>query len=177
MVGALVPEPLDGVRVHLVPAGAEHVAAFTAVFADPSVNCWWPAPDPVAEAHEHVRPEPDRAVWAIEVDGAVIGLIQAWEEPEPDYRHAGIDLSMMASAQGMGLGPDAVRTVARWLFDARGHHRITIDPSAQNSRAISAYSKVGFQPVGVMRRYERGPDGTWHDGLLMDLLPGDLTDG
>jgi hypothetical protein len=21
-----------------------------------------------------------------------------------------------------------------------------------------------------MRRYERGPDGTWHDGLLMDLL-------
>jgi aminoglycoside 6'-N-acetyltransferase len=25
-----------------------------------------------------------------------------------------------------------------------------------------------------MRRYERGADGTWHDGLLMDLLPGDL---
>jgi len=28
-----------------------------------------------------------------------------------------------------------------------------------------------------MRNYERGPDGTWHDGLLMDLLPGDLVDG
>jgi aminoglycoside 6'-N-acetyltransferase len=27
-----------------------------------------------------------------------------------------------------------------------------------------------------MRRYERGPDGTWHDGLLMDLLPEDLTE-
>jgi aminoglycoside 6'-N-acetyltransferase len=35
---------------------------------------------------------------------------------------------------------------------------------------------VGFQPVGVLRRYERGPDGSWHDGLLMDLLPEDLTD-
>jgi aminoglycoside 6'-N-acetyltransferase len=33
---------------------------------------------------------------------------------------------------------------------------------------------VGFQPVGVMRRYELGPDGVWHDGLLMDLLPEDL---
>jgi aminoglycoside 6'-N-acetyltransferase len=33
---------------------------------------------------------------------------------------------------------------------------------------------VGFRPVGVMRRYERGPDGSWHDGLLMDLLPEDL---
>jgi aminoglycoside 6'-N-acetyltransferase len=26
-----------------------------------------------------------------------------------------------------------------------------------------------------MRRYERGPDGTWHDGLLMDLLADELT--
>lgn len=25
-----------------------------------------------------------------------------------------------------------------------------------------------------MREYERGPDGSWHDGLLLDLLPGDL---
>jgi aminoglycoside 6'-N-acetyltransferase len=28
--------------------------------------------------------------------------------------------------------------------------------------------------VGVMRRYERGVDGSWHDGLLLDLLPEDL---
>jgi aminoglycoside 6'-N-acetyltransferase len=26
----------------------------------------------------------------------------------------------------------------------------------------------------VMRSYERGPDGTWHDGLLMDLLATEL---
>jgi aminoglycoside 6'-N-acetyltransferase len=36
--------------------------------------------------------------------------------------------------------------------------------------AIRAYEKAGFRPVGVMRSYERGPDGTWHDGLLMELL-------
>ena len=35
-------------------------------------------------------------------------------------------------------------------------------------------AKVGFRPVGVMRRYERGPDGEWHDGLLMELLAEDL---
>jgi len=33
---------------------------------------------------------------------------------------------------------------------------------------------VGFRPVGVMRRYERGGDGRFHDGLLMDLLRGEL---
>ena len=33
-----------------------------------------------------------------------------------------------------------------------------------------------MQHVGVMRNYERGVDGTWHDGLLMDLLADELTD-
>ena len=42
------------------------------------------------------------------------------------------------------------------------------------SAAIRCYAKVGFRPVGVLRRYERGLDGTWHDGLLMDLLADEL---
>jgi aminoglycoside 6'-N-acetyltransferase len=40
--------------------------------------------------------------------------------------------------------------------------------------AIRSYAKVGFRPVGVMRQYERGGDGRFHDGLLMDLLRGEL---
>jgi aminoglycoside 6'-N-acetyltransferase len=71
--------------------------------------------------------------------------------------------------------PIAIRALARYLIDVRGHHRLTIDPAAANERAIHAYRRVGFRPVGIMRRYERGPDGTWHDGLLMDLLAGELT--
>jgi aminoglycoside 6'-N-acetyltransferase len=175
--GTIPAAPLAGTRVRLSPAAVEHVPALAAVFSDPTVSRWWPAPDPVAEAREHVQPEADRAVWVIEVDGAIVGVIEASEETEPDYRHAGIDLALVASAQGRGLGPDAVRTVARWLFEVRGHHRITIDPAAANANAIRAYAKVGFRPVGVMREYERGPDGTWHHGLLMDLLRGELADG
>ena len=83
---------------------------------------------------------------------------------------AGVDLFLGPSFQGRGLGTDAIRTVARHLFDDRGHHRLTIDPSATNERAIATYTKVGFRPIGRMRRSERGPDGTFHDGLLMDLL-------
>ncbi len=75
--------------------------------------------------------------------------------------------------QGRGLGPDAIRTAIGWLFGDRGHHRITIDPAADNAAAIRAYEKVGFRRVGVLRRYERGADGTWHDGLLMELLAGE----
>ena len=67
-----------------------------------------------------------------------------------------------------------MRTLARWLIEERGHHRLTIDPAVANERAIRSYEQVGFRRVGVMRRYERGVDGSWHDGLLLDLLPEDL---
>jgi aminoglycoside 6'-N-acetyltransferase len=60
------------------------------------------------------------------------------------------------------------------LFDERGHHRVTIDPAVANAAAIRAYEKAGFEPVGVMRRYEQEPDGpNWRDALLMELLAAD----
>ena len=49
------------------------------------------------------------------------------------------------------------------------------DPAAANHRAIRCYEKVGFRRVGVLRQYERGPDGRFHDGLLMDLLRPELS--
>jgi aminoglycoside 6'-N-acetyltransferase len=112
----------------------------------------------------------------VEVDGAVAGGIQYHEELDPDYRHAGIDVYLGGAFQDRGLGSDAVRLLARWLFDVRGHHRLTIDPSVENPRAIRAYEKVGFRRVGVMRRYERHADGQWHDGLLMDMLRDELAE-
>jgi aminoglycoside 6'-N-acetyltransferase len=66
--------------------------------------------------------------------------------------------------------------LARYLFDERGHHRLTIDPAVSNEAAIRAYERVGCRPVGVMRQYERGPDGAWRDGLLMDMLRDDFND-
>ena len=50
--------------------------------------------------------------FVIEHDGEVVGYIQAVEEDEPDFRHAGIDLFLRTDAQGRGLGPDAIRTLA-----------------------------------------------------------------
>jgi hypothetical protein len=59
----------------------------------------------------------------------------------------------------------------RWLLGKAT--AVTID-LADNAVAIRAYEKVGFRPVGVLREYWRAPDGTWHDGLLTDLLASEL---
>jgi aminoglycoside 6'-N-acetyltransferase len=115
--------------------------------------------------------------WRIHHEGELVGFIQQYEETDPEYRHAGIDVFLVDRSQGRGLGTDAVRTLAHHLVHDLGHHRLIIDPAADNERAIRCYEKVGFRRVGVMRRYERGADGTFHDGLLMDLLAEELTAG
>ena len=170
------PAPaLDGNRVRLRAVRPDDTDVLRSILVDPSVARWWGPPRPdVDAADDWLDIDADTTQWTIELDGTVIGGIQLAEEADPDYRHGGVDLFLAPGAQGQGLGPDAVRTVARWAFGARGHHRLTIDPSAANERAIRAYGSVGFRPVGRMRAYERGPDGTFHDGLLMDLLRDEL---
>jgi len=109
-----------------------------------------------------------------DASGTLIGGIQWAAEEEPDYHHASIDIYLDPSVHGRGVGADAVRTLAQHLIADEGFHRLVIDPAADNAAAIRCYSKVGFRAVGIMRKYERGSDGTWHDGLLMDLLAEEL---
>jgi aminoglycoside 6'-N-acetyltransferase len=169
----MLPTLRDG-RVVLRPLAAGDAGALAAMVQHPSVRRWWGsgASGTAAGFAEDAREE---TAFAIEVDGALAGWLGFHEEDEPDYRHAGLDIALMPEHQGAGLGPIALRLAARWLIDEHGHHRLTIDPARANDRAIRAYASVGFRPVGVMRGYERGPDGSWHDGLLMDLLADELT--
>ena len=102
------------------------------------------------------------------------GCIQYSEETDPDYFSAAVDIFVGTAAQGRGVGPDAMRTLVAWLVDARGHHRLTVDPALENARAIHVYEKLGFRRVGVLRQYERVEDGVWRDALLMELLAGEL---
>jgi aminoglycoside 6'-N-acetyltransferase len=171
----MLPTLRDG-RVVLRPLAVDDAGALAAMVQHPSVRRWWGTEDSSSVLAEGFAEDArDEAAFAIEVDGALAGWLGVHEEDEPDYRHAGLDISLVPEHQGAGLGPIALRLAARWLFDERGHHRLTIDPARANARAIRAYASVGFRPVGVMRNYERGPDGTWHDGLLMDLLAEELT--
>lgn len=95
-----------------------------------------------------VEPAEDTATFAIEVAGQVVGLIQYWEETDPDYRHAGIDVALDPAWHGRGLGADAVRTVTRHLFERRGHHRITIDPRPTTSARSAPTSASGSDRSG-----------------------------
>ena len=165
---------LPGRMVQLRPVAPADHALLEAILREPSVARWWTPPDAAGPAADWLA-HGTEATFVIEHAGVVIGSIQYAEEDDDNYRTAGIDLFLATSAQGRGLGPDAIRTLARYLIDERGHHHLTIDPNVANVRAIRAYEKLGFRRVGVMRSYERGADGSWHDNLLLDLLADELT--
>jgi aminoglycoside 6'-N-acetyltransferase len=165
----VAPPVLTGDRVRLRPGSPADVEAIFAIASEPVVAAWWGEPARPALAAELAGQEPELTSLVIEVDGAVAGLIQYHEELEPDFRHAGIDLFLSGRWHGQGLGGESLRLLVGWLLDVRGHHRITIDPAADNARAIRSYARAGFRPVGVMRRYQR-LRGVWRDGLLMELV-------
>ncbi|MEU8210786.1 GNAT family protein [Micromonospora sp. NPDC049044] len=167
---------LRGRAVTLRPATVADVPTLAAIRAAPEVRRWWRGGDDLADSVRADLGDDDLHVYAVEHDGRVVGAIQWHAETDPDYRHASLDVFLDPAVRGAGLGVDAIRTLTRHLIDEYGHHRFTIDPAAANSAAIRAYAKVGFRPVGVLRRYERGEDGRWHDGLLMDLLADDLVE-
>ena len=159
---------LEGSIVTLRPVQAEDLPALLAILDEPEVARWWRRSE-----WERVD-ERDAVTFAILADDAVAGCIQSTEETDPDYFSAAVDIFVGTAAQGRGIGPDAMRTLVAWLVDVRGHHRLTVDPAAENARAIHVYESLGFRPVGILRRYERVEDGVWRDALLLELQADEL---
>jgi aminoglycoside 6'-N-acetyltransferase len=158
--------------VLLRPLGEEDIPALVELLAHPEVVAWWGEHDA-----ERLRAElgyEHSQMFAVELEGEVIGVVEVTEELEPDYRHVALDIAIRADLHGRGFGRESLRVMIEHLIQARGHHRFTIDPAIENERAIRSYAGLGFRPVGVMRRSERAPDGRWRDGLLMDLLAEEL---
>jgi aminoglycoside 6'-N-acetyltransferase len=165
---------LQGDLVRLRPASPADIPRLVEIRRTPEVYARWRGGDDIVAAVEEDFAEPDIVAYVIELEGRVVGWIQWQAEDDPDYRHASIDIYVDPAVHGRGVGTDAVRTLARHLIVDHGHHRLEIDPAADNVAAIRCYTKVGFRPVGILRSSERGPDGSWHDSLLMDLLAEEL---
>ena len=159
--------------MRLRPVTESDIPVLVELIAAPEVARWWGEHDAArlrAELLEGKRLE----TLVVELEEEVIGLVEITEENDPDYRHASLDIFIRADLHGRGFGRESLRVVIEHLIAERGHHRFTIDPAAANERAIRSYAGLGFRPVGVLRRYERAPDGRWRDGLLMDLLAEEL---
>jgi aminoglycoside 6'-N-acetyltransferase len=163
---------LHGPRITLrPPAPGEADLLADAIAADPVAGPRW-SDDPATM--RRWLAEEGMCLLVVEFEGQAVGIVDFEEVPEPEYFSAGMDIALLESCTGKGLGPEVLKVLGAWLIDVRGHHRLTIDPALDNLNAIRAYEKIGFRRIGTARQYERGPDGTFHDNLLMDMLAEEL---
>jgi aminoglycoside 6'-N-acetyltransferase len=158
---------LPGKRVVLRPLSEADASVLRAIHSTPEVTAWWGSLGddfPLSD-------DPDATRFTIVCGEEIAGLIQHGEELEPDYRYAWIDIFIDPPRQRRGVGTDAIATLVRYLIEERGHHRITIDPAADNEAAIRCYRNAGFRRVGVMEAAWRdSATGRWRDALLMEFV-------
>lgn len=161
-------EPISGPTVTLRAVQPADVPVLRDLHAAPAVARWWGAPGedwPLGEQ------EPGLVLLTMWRSDTIVGFIQFWEETDPRYRHAAIDLFVAPDHHRQGIGREALTILIDHLVAERGHHRITIDPALDNAAAITCYTGVGFTPAGVLRAYELDPvTGDPHDALFMELI-------
>ena len=154
-----------GLRVHgsltaVRPATAADVDLLVAWHADPGVARYWDDETYTREEIEDRLARADVESFVVEEAGMPVGYIQAWTDD--GGRSGGVDMFLVPRARGRGLGPDAARTLARHLRDDRGWDPVTVDPYLWNDRAVRAWERSGFEPVG-----EREPDDEHRDRWLL----------
>ena len=134
------------------PATEADADLLVAWHADPETSRYWDDETFTREEIlERLEREPVDA-WIVEVGGEPVGYLQSWWEEGEEPRRGGLDMFLVPSARGRGLGPDAGRALALHLL-AEGWTRVTVDPYAWNEHAVAAWRKAGFEPVD-----ERPPD-------------------
>ncbi|HEX2117837.1 MAG TPA: GNAT family N-acetyltransferase, partial [Acidimicrobiales bacterium] len=82
---------LRGDQVTLRPMTGDDVEPLTALFAVPEVAEWWPGQNSV-RLQTRLGDDDEGVGMVIERDGRLIGFIQYFEETDPDYRHAMVDI-------------------------------------------------------------------------------------
>jgi aminoglycoside 6'-N-acetyltransferase len=127
-----------GERTSLRPAGEDDVDRLVAWHADPDVSRYWDDETFTREEMAGRLEREDVDAWIVEADGDPVGYLQT--------HPAGLDMFLIPSARGRGLGPDAARAMTDHLL-AQGRTRVTVDPYAWNESAVRAWQRAGFVEV------------------------------
>ena len=132
---------LRGRLTTLRPADEGDIDRLVDWHADPEVSRYWDGETfSRAEMAERLARR-DAEAWIVEEQSEPVGYLQV---------HAtGLDMFLIPSARGRGLGPDAARAMAEHLVHERGHKRVTVDPYAWNEVAVRAWERAGFVEVSL----------------------------
>jgi RimJ/RimL family protein N-acetyltransferase len=166
--------------VSLRPIAEDDIPEITGRLADPAAVGdfqWFGWQDPHRmrrEWAEHGLLRPDRGLLLVARGAAACGFV-SWRKIERGtcfYWNMGILL--WPHARGKGVGTEAQRLLARYLFAHSLAARVEADTEVDNIAEQRALEKAGFTREGVLRR-TNFRDGRWRDAVLYSILREDLS--
>lgn len=143
----------------------------SAWITDARVKTWFTDDDYISELQDHLN-DPRVAQWIVSDDATPVAYLQDYDiHAFPQHYLAdlpvgarGMDTFIAASdLMGRSLGPRYLGLHAARLFE-QGVPALGIDPNPENTAAIRAYEKVGFQ----QKSQTTSP---WGPVVLMHLWP------
>ena len=138
------------------PLAAADLPLLRRWFDEPHVRQWWDDPDNGVAEIEQAMCDPDTEPFIVLWGDTPIGYQQCYDphaEADHPYRDQprgtrGIDQFIgEPDMVGCGHGSRFMREFVAALFE-RGAPRVVTDPDPANARAVRAYMKAGFQPLG-----------------------------
>jgi RimJ/RimL family protein N-acetyltransferase len=131
---------------------------------------WEPVPLASMERwYEKGLDEDDKAWFAIEADGKVIGDTGLHHR----NRRNGVTAFGIAILDpeylGKGYGRDAINLLLDWAFRIVNYRRVWLETGANNERARRAYLACGFVEEGRLREHEFS-NGVYEDMIVMGIL-------
>jgi RimJ/RimL family protein N-acetyltransferase len=170
------PPGLVGKNVYLRPATAEDVANtyHWHLMSDPALQSSRPhAFLTAAEAAENYRKKEKTADEQLFVIVALkektpVGVIRYFNWNNLN-RSAELGLLTDPDQRRKGHGHEAVRLLARYLFQMRDLNKVHAQTSSLNKAAVGLLEKAGFKRDGVLR-HQFFYNGEFHDGYIYSLL-------
>jgi RimJ/RimL family protein N-acetyltransferase len=86
-----------------------------------------------------------------------------------------VGVSVFPERRGQGVGPAALRLIARWAIVESGFQRVEAEADVANAASRRMIEKAGFVREGVLREHCE-THGVRHDCEMFALIPADLTD-
>lgn len=163
---------LESARVRLRSIDPDDIERLSELLGTDGVRWWWSLYDEERARAEYLGQ--DVGMYLVEAGNGPVGAMEYVESTDPDYRRAEIDVFACSVGWTRELGAEAIGLLAKHLVYAAGHHRLTAAPHADNEESLEMYRAAGFREVGVLREYERRPEGGWRDCVLFELLRRDV---
>ena len=114
------------------------------------------------------KDQKDRAYFAIDVDGELIGEA-GLHRIDHFSRACELGIGIGREFWGKGFGQDAVRTLVGYAFEHLNMNRVGLYVLAEDPRAVGAYRKAGFVEEGRIRQHA-WVRGGYEDELVMAIL-------